>query len=326
MVVEPFQPGKDDAVWDAFVRDAPTSTMLHTRRFLSYHGERFRDCSLVIRDDKGRIVALFPAAQCNGDESTIVSHPGATFGGLLCSERCRGEGVVRALQEVAGFYLRHGHSRLLYKAVPYIYHVRPFQDDLYAIFRLGGRRVRCDLSACIDLGNRGKVASRRKRGYKKAEKCNVHISEEGDHVAELWEVLKDNLQRKHGLSPVHSLEEIRLLQARFPDDIHFVTAHVERSVVAGVVIFDARMVSHAQYIAASVEGYQFSALDKVFEYCIDRAKERGKRYFDFGNSNEQEGLVLNAGLHQFKTEFGAGAVVHEFYELTLERAHGLGGL
>lgn len=324
MVVEPFVPGKDDEMWDAFASEAPTFTILHSRRFLSYHGNRFRDCSLLIRDEKGRLLAVFPAAVAPADGSTIVSHPGATFGGLLCSDRCRGEDIISAFQEMAGFYLQNGFSRLLYKAVPHIYHVRPFEDDLYAMFRLHARRIRCDLSASIDLENRGKVANRRRRGCKKAEKHAVRVLEGARHAAALWQVLEDNLQRKHGASPVHTLDEILLLHDLFPEAIRFVVAQVEQQVIAGVVLFDSHMVSHAQYIAANEEGYRVSALDKVFEYCIACAKERGKRYFDFGISNEREGMVLNTGLYQFKTEFGAGGVVHEFYELNLEEIHAFG--
>lgn len=320
MVVEPFVPGKDDEQWDAFVREVPVATILHTRRFLSYHGDRFRDRSVWVRDEKGRSLAVFPAAQAPKDTRLLVSHPGATYGGVLCSPKCRGEDVVRAFQALAGFYGSQGFSRMLYKAVPHIYHFRPFQDDLYALLRLGARRVRCNLSACIDLAHRGKVAERRKRGYKKARKAGVQVAEGKEYAAALWEVLKDNLQRKHGTSPVHTLEEILLLHSRFPEEIRFVVALLDDTVVAGVVLFESRMVSHAQYIAASEEGYRVSALDMVFEHCIASAMEQGKRYFDFGISNEDEGRALNEGLYTFKTEFGAGGVVHEFYELDLARA------
>jgi hypothetical protein len=45
----------------------------------------------------------------------------------------------------------------------------------------------------------------------------------------------------------------------------------------------------------------------------------GARYFDFGVSNEQGGQILNEGLYRFKMSFGAGGVVHEFYEVALMR-------
>ena len=36
------------AAWDDLVARAVNGTMLHTRRYLSYHGDRFRDRSLLI--------------------------------------------------------------------------------------------------------------------------------------------------------------------------------------------------------------------------------------------------------------------------------------
>ena len=42
--------------WDELVDGAPMGTLLHTRRFLSYHGDRFNDRSLVVQDDRDRLV------------------------------------------------------------------------------------------------------------------------------------------------------------------------------------------------------------------------------------------------------------------------------
>ena len=44
----------------------------------------------------------------------------------------------------------------------------------------------------------------------------------------------------------------------------------------------------------------------------------GLQDFDFGISTEAEGMILNEGLYRFKSEFGGGGVVHEFYEMRLE--------
>ena len=74
---------------------------------------------------------------------------------------------------------------------------------------------------------------------------------------------------------------------------------------------------HAQYIASSEMGYDCSALDAIFEQGILSAQKDGKRWFDFGISTEVGGKVLNEGLYRFKSEFGAGGTVHEFYELDL---------
>lgn len=307
----------DANLWDAFCRSATASTFLHTRRFLSYHGDRFIDHSLILESDAGDVQAILPAAQDPADIHTVVSHPGITYGGLLVEANTHGMTILDAFESIAFHYRQLGYRRLLYKAIPYIYHQTPCQDDLYALFRLGATRYRCDLSATIRIDQRGPIGSRRKRALTKARKAGLTIGSGRDCAAALWTVLTENLKTKHNATPVHTLTEIELLSELFDDKIDFICAIQESEVIAGIVVFDSAVTSHAQYIASSTEGYESNALDLVFEYAIERARQNGKQYFDFGISNEQAGMVLNHGLYTFKCEFGAGGVVHEFYELTL---------
>jgi hypothetical protein len=58
----------------------------------------------------------------------------------------------------------------------------------------------------------------------------------------------------------------------------------------------------------------------VFDHCLARAREHGRRHFDLGTSNRNSGLVLNDGLYDFKAQFGGGGVAYEFYELDLRTA------
>lgn len=229
-----------------------------------------------------------------------------------------GEVMVKVLALIMRHYRRTGFRRLTYKVVPYIYQSTSGQDDLYALFRLGGRRYRCDLSATVDLANRHVPAERRKRGVKKALKAGVTIETGKQVVERLWRVLEDNLAQRYNEKPVHTAEEILLLHSLFPKEIEFVTACQGSEVLAGTVLFHSLMVTHAQYIASTAAGRAISALDAVFDYCIGVAKQQERRYFDFGTSNERNGQYLNTGVYQFKREFGAGGVVYESYELDLE--------
>jgi hypothetical protein len=306
------------AAWDEFVARAPMAMLLHTRRYLSYHGERFRDVSLMLADERGRTIGVFPAALDPDDDKCVISHPGVTYGGIVHDGGLRGERLIEALELICRHYAQQGFTRLRYKAVPYIYQQTPASDDLYALFRMGARRYRCDLSSTIDLAARAAPSERRRRGLKKALKAGVEIKEGAGFIAPLWNVLEDNLARKHDRKPVHTAEEIAQLRALFPTEIEFVVAVLEGQVEAGVVLFLSPRVVHSQYIASSVTGYELCALDAVLEHCIAQAQARQARYFDFGNSNEDEGRQLNAGLFNFKREFGAGSVVYEFYELDLK--------
>ncbi len=305
------------ARWDEFVARAPMATFLHSRRYLSYHGDRFTDESLLVEDDKQRLVGLLPAAIDPALKTRVVSHPGITYGGMLHNGKLRGEQMVEALSHVRSYYAEQGFASLRYKAVPLIYHQSPSADDSYALFRHDAVHYRCDLSCAIDLAHRQARSERRKRGLKKAMKEGIQISEGADFVELLWEVVTDNLTRKYGLKPVHSVSEITHLASLFPDNIRFVVALLKERVVAGVVLFATTQAIHAQYTASSAAGYETCALDAVFEHCIKQTASAGIRYFDFGNSNEQEGRVLNTDLYQFKSEFGASGVIHDFYELPL---------
>lgn len=312
-----FFSGDEASSWDHFCRGAHGATFLHSRAFLSYHGARFIDRSVVI-ERHGEWLGVIPAAGHPADPSLVVSHPGASYGGIVHQGRLRGAHMLHALELARALWASAGYERLQYKAVPHIYQAAPAQEDLYALFRAGAVRYRVDLSSCIDLQYRLPVSERRIRGKRKAQRECVQVVHGREHLAALWLVLADNLMRNHGVSPVHTLDEISLLIDRFPEHIHVATALVNGAVAAGIVLFLGETVAHAQYIASSEVGYAVSALDLLFDEAIRHGSQSGKRYFDFGISTEDQGLVLNDGLAQFKNEFGAGGVVHEFYELNLK--------
>lgn len=311
--VRPYDESDAEA-WDSFCQEALQGTFLHTRRFLSYHGDRFVDQSLVLESDKAW-VGLFPAAMDPTRRKCIISHPGITYGGLLHHGGVQGANAIEALRQIQMHYQQLGFQEIIYKAVPFIYNKASAQDDLYALFQLGAVKTRVDLSCTIDLRQRRPASSRRVRSLRKALASGVEIIEGHKFLPALWDVLAENLERKHHAVPVHSLTEISLLATRFPESIRCIVARWQQKIVAGVLLFNTPSVHHAQYIASSAEGYRISALDAIFNYCIKMATDTGCRWFDFGTSNEKSGTILNNGLYEFKSEFGAGGVVHEFYSL-----------
>jgi hypothetical protein len=303
--------------WDDLVGRSCNGTFMHTRRFITYHGDRFRDRSLMLEDRRGRVVGVFPAAEDPTRPETIGSHPGLTYGGVVHDGSVRGTSVIGALQGIADHYRSLGYQRLRYKVVPAIYHAAPADDDLYALFRLGARRYRCDLSATVALADRGRVTQRRLRSRKRAAAEGVRTQENWDKIAGFWRILEENLARRHGTSPVHSLEEIQLLHQRFPDEIILITASVGDNLVGGTVLFSAGPVMHMQYTATTELGRAVFATDPVMEHAIGLAAKRGRRFFDFGTCTIDEGRDLNHDLYQFKVSFGAGGIIYDHYELSL---------
>lgn len=304
--------------WDEFIHEgAWNGTFLHTRQFLSYHGDRFEDVSLLVNNGDGRTIAVFPAAIHPVASDTVISHPGATFGGLVAGGQCRGESCISALDDIAAYYRSMGFKRLLYKVTPHIYHQVPTQDDLYALFRLGFRRVRCDISATIAARDRPSLTKGRKYEISKARKRGVEVVEGLDQLKDIYGLIEANLWKAHQAKPVHDVSELVLLHSRFPDNVRFISAKLDTEVVAGLVMFNFKNVAHTQYIASNEQGREAGALDLLIEHSINAAFADNYCYFDFGISNEQGGQVLNEGLYRYKRTFGAGSVVHECYELDL---------
>jgi hypothetical protein len=301
-----------EAAWDEFVGRARNTHFMFQRRYMTYHADRFTDASLVARR-KGRIVAALPANRA-GD--TIHSHQGLTFGGLLVDEADTPE-ILDALDGCAATWRAAGARRLVYKPIPWIYHLRPAEADLYWLFLHEAQLVRRELTSTIDLTRRGPTSAQRTRGAARAAQAGL-VFRRSEAYPAYWELLHQVLESRHGTQPVHTVEEIRQLAASFPQNISLHVAEDDVGVIhAGVVLFRAGQVAHAQYIAVGPEGRTTGALDGLFHHLI-AAASGGLRFFDFGISNEGDGRTLNAGLISQKEGFGASALAHDRYEVVFD--------
>ena len=71
----------------------------------------------------------------------------------------------------------------------------------------------------IDYQNKLRFQKNRREGINKAKRKNLTIKVDGDYEVFWNKILIPNLKEKHNSSPVHSLDEIKLLAARFPNHI-----------------------------------------------------------------------------------------------------------
>jgi hypothetical protein len=295
--------------WNDFVRASKNGTFLFDRGYMDYHADRFEDHSLLLFDPADRLVALLPAHR-RGTE--LVSHGGLTYGGFVTGPRMTLLTMQNCLAAVQQHMRGEAMAKLIYKAVPHIYHRQPAEEDLHALF-LGDARVhRRDVLLVIDNQDAYPAQERRRRALKKAEKAGLTVEESTDYAA-YWAVLTENLRSKYGTDPVHSLDEIALLASRFPESIRLTVCRDKESILAGVVAYITDRVAHLQYIGSTSVGRDAGALDAVMHHLI--TTWRHKRWFDFGAATEQDGRYVNAGLVEFKEGWGARTIVHDFYTL-----------
>ena len=140
--------------------------------------------------------------------------------------------------------------------------------------------------------------------------------ERSDNYAAFWPVLADNLMMKHGVKPVHSLQEIELLHGRFPENIQLYQAVRNGEVLGGVVLYVSSQVVHAQYSSATPEGKKLGVIDLLYDQIF--SDYHNYPYFDFGRSTEHpDGSGLNENLVFQKEGYGGRGLVYDIYEYDL---------
>lgn len=301
----------DKDEWDSCVTNATKKHFMFFRNYMDYHSDRFLDASFICRR-KGKTVAAIPGTILK--DGVWASHAGLTFGGLL-SDGSFGISETLALFNLLNEELKKlGACRVRYKPVPWIYSLKPSEEDLYVLFRLNAKLVARQISSALVPGMQ-KMEERRIRGARKAANCGVQIVESKDFNA-FWTMLAECLASRHLVSPVHSADELKLLAGRFPQNIRLFVSMMMDKMVAGTLLFITDKVVHTQYLATSLDGRKCGALDLLISRLL-REPWMANKFVDFGVSCEQGGLILNEGLVAQKEGFGGRGVAYDVYEYNL---------
>lgn len=305
----------DREIWNRFVKSSKNGTFLLDRDYMDYHSDRFTDCSLMFYK-KGALIALLPANYLK-EEGTVQSHGGLTYGGLITGASFTAEDALEVFGCAIGFMKNKlGANRWIYTPIPYIYCSLPAEEDMYALFRNGATVRKTEVASVIDMSNRIPFRDSRKYGISKAKKRGLEVVEgnfESD-IEAFWTILTGLLDEKFGSKPVHTIDEMKLLHSRFPDNIKLYLVKEGEALLAGTIIYDTGTVARTQYIAASIDGKNCGALDILFFKLLDETFA-SRRFFDFGGSTLYGGKHLNEGLIFQKEGFGGRAVVMSTYEM-----------
>ena len=300
----------DASTWNEFVLKSKNGTFLINRSYMDYHKDRFNDHSLMVFYNK-KLVALLPAHL--NTEGILSSHAGLTYGGLITSVTMTAALAIDVFESLIIYLRSKGIIGINYKAIPHMYHNQPAEEDLQALFLVGAKIVRSDVSSTIPLGRHMGFSKLKKRGLKKAEKGNVKVTE-SKNWSGYWNMLAENLANRYSVEPTHSLAELELLHSRFPNNIRLFTAVNNELLLAGIIIFDCGRTVHVQYIASSEKGRELGAVDAVVSHLVHNIFAE-REWFDFGSSTTYEGGSLNVGLSRQKEMYGARTVTYQQYSL-----------
>ncbi len=299
--------------WDNFVNNSKTPLFMFNRDFMEYHSDRFEDRSILFFNEDDALIAIMPASS-HGDK--IISHGGLTYGGIISNNKMKQHTMIDCFTSLKKFYYELGYKCLVYKSIPYIFFEYPAQEDLYALFRNEAKIIKTECSCTIDFSKTIPMPKGRKAQISRAKREGTVIKESTNF--DLFIGLENEvLEKYHNNRAVHTGKEMAYLHSKFPNNIKLFTAYDgQDNLVAGSVIFIYKNVVHTQYLAANEWARKNGALDLVIKYMLDKYKTE-KMFFDFGISNENNGLFLNEGLMSQKESFGGRTVAYTTWEIDL---------
>ena len=307
--------------WNNFVDISKNSTFLFKREFMDYHAEKFEDFSLLIFYNSD-LIALFP---CNIRDGEVYSHEGLSYGGVIVKTDLKFLKYLELFTHLLKYFDEKSIKKLYIKQIPSIYNSN-FNGELdYLSFVTGAKIYRRDIISVIDMQNENKISKDRIQGYKRGVKNKLEIKETDD-LDDFWNsILIPTLSNRHSVNPVHSLRDIKKLKRVFNNNIKQFNVYHEDQLVAGTTIFLTKNVAHVQYIGSNSEKNSLGSLDFLFYNLITEYLSDFK-YFDFGNSHEQQGMKINKGLNYWKEGYGARSLTHDFYEINISNFHKLNNL
>lgn len=321
---------QDKPMWDDFVRNSKNGTFLFERLFMEYHSDRFQDHSLLCFDDKAKLVALLPANEIRSVRQ-FYSHQGLTYGGFVLHKRIHAVEVGLLFTETIRYLREQGFESWIYKTIPSIYQRVPSEEVEYFLWRNGASLEGCNLSCTINLRSTLPITADASRRHRRqlCLQSGMLLLEGGkqlpadEALRRFWPIMEQNMQLRYGASPIHTLDEMLLLQQRFPQNILCYLVNKgslsPTDDIAGEVLFVSQQVAHAQYGHCSPEGRSLGALDFLYLSLIDHfaTEHPDVRYFDFGTSNGDGGRYLNEALIAQKEGLGGRGIAYKIFSIPL---------
>jgi hypothetical protein len=309
--IKKYEP-QDYDNWNAFIGKAKNATFLFHRNFMEYHSDRFEDYSLMVFEGK-KLVAVLPA---NVVGNEVFSHQGLTYGGFVFENDLYYPEIKLVILKVLCFLKENSFKELIINNSSSIYCNYGLKDTTSFLMDNGAKIVSKKMNLAIDFKSDFKISKSKLKHFKKRESVGLEIRKESD-LSIFWiEVLIPRLLQKFNSKPVHSLDEITLLQMKFPKNIIQYNVYLEGKILAGLTIFKSNTVVKSQYGATTENGEKHRALDFLYLNLINEFKDK-YNYFDMGTVDDDSKMGYNEGLLNQKKELGCDLYYQNKYQIML---------
>jgi hypothetical protein len=306
--------------WDSFVEHSANGTLFHTRRFLCYHGDRFRNSEryLIIKKGDDVVGQIALSIQIENNVTTANSPYGASYGGVVL-RRVMSYGDATKIVVNLIDWLQQNNIDQFKLTFPLDIFANDSHDTFKFVFLENGfRSVNRDICSVIKLKEdieyllSGKTRNVIKTAIKRGVKIMLDTP-----LEKFWKLVEMTYNR-HGKNPTHTQDELRRLMQLFPSKIRTHTAEFEGASIAGICEFTLnKRVESAFYFCRNPEFDRLQGLSVLVENALQRAKALGFVFYDFGTSSLN--MLGRANIFSFKEGFGSTGVFRETFLLDLKK-------
>jgi hypothetical protein len=303
-------------LWDSFVlTGSMNGTVYHTRKFLSYHKDKFEDTSILLYKED-ILLCVVPCCYRNG---TNFSHSGATYGGPVIA-KCQLS--VKDMETIINEIFNHYKGNFECRLANDIYFAQP----VHLIYYLLSRKLKAhlELSWYVSSGSDiiQSITNKRNKKYvfRMMNDLNyvfLSTTNTEDYI-EFYTILKENLQQNHDTTPTHSLEEFLTLMTALLDKQELFIVKHSKKIVAGVYVI--KVTSNCWYTFYISRNINIKNSGTAIIYIMSNiahiAFKNNAKYVDYGITTENMGSDLNLGLSEYKNE-SLGGISNYRYLLKL---------
>ncbi len=315
---------KDTKDWDDFVQHSNNGTLFHLRSFLSYHIDRkFIDHSLIF-EKKGKIIALFSAAEIKSNGiKTLYSHPGASYGGFVF-ENLSYDDANMLVNTIEEYSKQNKFGKIFFVETPAIYHNQLNETIEYLLHWQNYKIEEYYISSMIDVLHYSNsidyLHSRKKRYVKNYLENSALTIKWENNFDQFYPILLKN-KKKHDVTPTHSLEELKKINVLHPKSLHLLLLFNKDIIIGGTLNFIVN--NNCGMIFYNMINYDYINLQpatiQIYE-SINWAKEQKLKYLDLGVSQKPKAenpLTPHPSLIKFKEQMGAKIIIRKAFQKIL---------
>ncbi|MBN2031174.1 FemAB family PEP-CTERM system-associated protein [bacterium] len=297
-----YQPSFQDE-WNRYILKSPDSVFGHHLGWKDVVAETYGHKPFYLMGFKDNaVVGILPLFLIKSFifGKCLVTSPYLTFGGLVSDD----EDVAAALIDQA---IQIAHI----EKVRYI----EIRNEKPIVYSLQNKSVYCTLVLNLSLGIKkiwhSSLHPSTRRNIQKACRSGLAVVEGHDYLKYFVDINARNMHRLG--TPAHDYRFFSNIIRYFPEST-LLMVRFKRTFIGGMFLVYFKNTVLMPWIASLQSYFHLRPNNLLYWEAIQRADEKGYRFFDFGRSKQ------NSGTYRFKMQYGAKPV-QLYYQYYLNSVH-----